>query len=123
MRFLEILVGACAAVSTVLAAPAGEATVSSGVRKRQSKFQWSGINESGAEFGSTAIPGQLNKDYIWPSKSTIDVSFDIVAWSGSAAATPPLMCMQTMVGKGFNIFRIPFMMCVVVAFCRLKRPG
>ena len=35
-------------------------------KKRVSKFQWFGVNESGAEFGNTAIPGQLGKDYIWP---------------------------------------------------------
>lgn len=80
MRFLEILLGA-AAVTSVLAAPAGETTLSaqSSSKKRQSKFQWSGINESGAEFGNTAIPGQLNKDYIWPAKSTIDVSSYVAA--------------------------------------------
>jgi endoglucanase len=35
-------------------------------KKRVSKFQWFGVNESGAEFRNTAIPGQFGKDYTWP---------------------------------------------------------
>lgn len=73
MRFLELLLGA-AAVTSVLAAPAQDAATSNTKQKRKSKFQFTGVNESGAEFGSGSIPGQLNKDYIWPAKSTIDVS-------------------------------------------------
>lgn len=73
MRFLEVLLGA-AAVSSVLAAPAHQdAATPTTKQKRKSKFQFTGVNESGGEFGNTAIPGQLNKDYIWPAKSTIDV--------------------------------------------------
>lgn len=38
-----------------------------GKKKRAlKKFTWFGVNESGAEFGNTAIPGQLNKDYTFP---------------------------------------------------------
>ncbi|CAG8950060.1 hypothetical protein HYFRA_00008292 [Hymenoscyphus fraxineus] len=65
-----------------VAAPSLEKT------KRAKKFQWFGVNESGAEFGNAALPGQLNKDYVWPPTSTID----------------------TLVGKGMNIFRVPIMM-------------
>lgn len=68
MRFLDLVLGA-AAVSTSLAAPAaGEAK-----RKRASKFEYVGVNESGAEFGNTALPGRLDKDYTWPVHSSIDV--------------------------------------------------
>ena len=72
MRLLEILLGAVA-VTSVLAAPAQDAATPATKQKRKSKFQFTGVNESGGEFGSGAIPGQLNKDYIWPAKSTIDV--------------------------------------------------
>lgn len=39
-------------------------------------FKYFGINEAGAEFGPQSLPGLLGKDYIWPSKSSIDVSVD-----------------------------------------------
>jgi endoglucanase len=42
------------------------AAPSVGEKKRAKKFQWFGVNESGAEFGNAALPGQLNKDYTWP---------------------------------------------------------
>ena len=57
MRFGHILIVA----STVVLAIAAPSMV-----KRASKFQWFGVNESGAEFGSGSIPGELGKDYIWP---------------------------------------------------------
>jgi len=81
MRFGNLIVAAGTVVLAV-AAPSTEKN------KRVSKFKWFGVNESGAEFGNTAIPGQLGKDYTWPVTSTID----------------------TLVGKGLNIFRIPIMM-------------
>jgi endoglucanase len=51
-------------------------------------FQWFGVNESGAEFGNTAIPGELGKDYTWPNTSAIEIPMK----------------------KGMNIFRIPILM-------------
>ena len=59
MRFGNLLVAASTAVLAV-AAPSVEK------KKRVSKFKFFGVNESGAEFGNTAIPGQLGKDYTWP---------------------------------------------------------
>ena len=59
MRFGNILVAASTVV-LALAAPSVH------IKKRASKFQWFGVNESGAEFGSGSIPGELGKDYIWP---------------------------------------------------------
>jgi endoglucanase len=59
MRFGSLLVAASTAVLAV-AAPSTEK------KKRVSKFRWFGVNESGAEFGDTAIPGQLGKNYTWP---------------------------------------------------------
>lgn len=52
------------------------------------KFDFFGVNESGAEFGSGVIPGALGTDYIFPDTSSIDF----------------------FVGKGFNFFRLPFLM-------------
>ncbi|KAK6505865.1 hypothetical protein TWF481_007755 [Arthrobotrys musiformis] len=36
------------------------------------KFEYIGVNESGAEFGENSIPGVLGTDYTWPSPSSID---------------------------------------------------
>ncbi|KAH6646702.1 glycoside hydrolase superfamily [Truncatella angustata] len=85
MKFIDLLLGATAVAAVVAAPTTGETSVH---KKRKSKFQFTGVNESGAEFGNTALPGQLNKDYTWPAHSTID----------------------TLVGKGMNIFRVPTMM-------------
>ncbi|KZP15293.1 glycoside hydrolase family 5 protein [Athelia psychrophila] len=54
----------------------------------RTKFKYFGVNESGAEFGNTAWPGVLNKDYTWPATTSIDY----------------------FVGKGFNTFRVCFLM-------------
>jgi endoglucanase len=51
-------------------------------------LKWVGANESGAEFGERNIPGTLGTDYIFPDTSAI----------------------QTLINKGMNIFRIPFLM-------------
>ncbi|KAH9481396.1 Endo-beta-1,4-glucanase B [Psilocybe cubensis] len=53
----------------------------------RTKFKFFGVSESGAEFGGTAWPGVLGKDYTWPSPSSIDY----------------------FVGQGFNTFRVPFL--------------
>ncbi|KAF8071917.1 endoglucanase [Lyophyllum atratum] len=50
------------------------------------KFKYFGVNQSGAEFGNTKIPGVLGTDYTWPATSSIDY----------------------FVGQGFNTFRVPF---------------
>ncbi|KAG8907724.1 hypothetical protein FRB99_002520 [Tulasnella sp. 403] len=52
------------------------------------KFQYFGVNESCAEFGNTKIPGVYNTDYTWPTTQSIDY----------------------FLGKGFNTFRIAFLM-------------
>ncbi|KAI0181997.1 glycoside hydrolase family 5 protein [Hypoxylon sp. FL1284] len=80
MRFVDVLVGA-AAVSGAVAVPTK-------TRKRADAFQFTGVSESGAEFGNTALPGQLDKDYTWPDQSAI----------------------STLIQKGFNTFRVPIMM-------------
>lgn len=51
MRFVDLLVGA-AAISGALAVPTK-------TRKRADAFQFTGVSESGAEFGNLALPGQL----------------------------------------------------------------
>ncbi|RXW25592.1 hypothetical protein EST38_g213 [Candolleomyces aberdarensis] len=50
------------------------------------KFQFFGVNQSGAEFGENVIPGVLGTHYTWPSPSSIDY----------------------FTNQGFNTFRIPF---------------
>lgn len=71
MRFLNVLLGATAVTSAVAAPTTSSDTA---VAKRKSKFLFTGVNESGAEFGSGNLPGTLGKDYTWPVHSTIDVS-------------------------------------------------
>lgn len=51
-------------------------------------LEFLGINESGAEFGNNKIPGVLGTDYTWPDTASI----------------------KTLMDKGMNIFRIPFLM-------------
>ena len=65
MKFLNILLGVAAAGSA-LAAPTCDAPTSTTK------------NKSGAEFGKDSLPGQLNRHYIWPAKSSIDVSLPVV---------------------------------------------
>lgn len=84
MKFYEVLTGA-ATVTGALAAAVNPIPKNA---KRQSGFQFTGVNQAGAEFGNTALPGQLNKDFVWPSTSAID----------------------TLLGTGMNTFRVPFMM-------------
>jgi len=69
--------------STTSSAPASSACPSA-----RTKFKLFGVNESGAEFGNTVVPGVLGTDYTWPSPSSIDY----------------------FTSNGFNAFRIPFLM-------------
>jgi len=57
--------------------------------KRKSKFQFTGVNESGAEFGNKNLPGQLGKDYTWPAKSAIDVGLYLQTAPGARLTTRP----------------------------------
>ncbi|KAG8941714.1 hypothetical protein FRC03_004169, partial [Tulasnella sp. 419] len=52
------------------------------------KFKYYGVNQSCAEFGSSTIPGVLGTHYTWPTTDSIDF----------------------FLGKGFNTFRIAFLM-------------
>jgi endoglucanase len=36
-------------------------------------LRWLGVDESGAEFGQTSIPGTYGKDFIFPATSSLDV--------------------------------------------------
>ncbi|KAG6813402.1 hypothetical protein H0H92_011380 [Tricholoma furcatifolium] len=76
------------ATSTSSAPPASSSTNSAGCASPMTLFQHFGVNESGAEFGSSAIPGALGTDYTYPSPSSIDYFVDL----------------------GFNTFRLPFLM-------------
>ncbi|KAK2731113.1 extracellular endoglucanase [Colletotrichum kahawae] len=67
MKFSNLALGA-ASVASVLAAPVD----GSAKTKRAGKFTFTGVNESGGEFGQANLPGQLGKDYTWPNKTAID---------------------------------------------------
>lgn len=61
MRFVSSFVIACT-VALAVAAPV----------KRAKKFQFWGVNASGAEFGKQNLPGKLGTDYTWPTTASID---------------------------------------------------
>lgn len=56
--------------------------------KGAGKFTFFGVNESGAEFAEKKLPGTLGTDYAWPSTASIG----------------------TLMDKGMNTFRIPFLL-------------
>jgi endoglucanase len=76
MKLCNIVLGAAAAASALAAPAADVPTPTAKTGKRSSKFKFVGANESGAEFGNKALPGQLGKDYTWPVRSSIDVCKD-----------------------------------------------
>lgn len=84
------LILAASAAGLASAYPRGRPVVpaSRSLQKRASSFTWVGVNESGAEFGESNLPGTLGTDYTWPDTSKIQVLRD----------------------AGMNIFRIPFLM-------------
>ncbi|EFX05328.1 extracellular endoglucanase [Grosmannia clavigera kw1407] len=88
MHLLEQLLGVLA-VSLTLPLPTSAMLMhSESEQKRNSSFRFTGVSESGAEFGSGKIPGTVNTDYVWPVSSSID----------------------TLMEKGFNTFRVPILM-------------
>ncbi|PGH13900.1 hypothetical protein AJ80_06169 [Polytolypa hystricis UAMH7299] len=82
---LNALLVAATAGSLALASPARQ---SKGITKRQNKLQWFGVNESVAEFGQGSYPGEKDEHYRWPDLTTI----------------------QTLQGRGMNVFRVAFSM-------------
>ncbi|KAI0322574.1 putative cellulase precursor [Amylostereum chailletii] len=77
--------------ATVAETPSGTLTAAKAAASCDgslTKFTYFGVSESGAEFGNTAIPGVLGKDYTFPSPSSIDF----------------------FINAGFNTFRIPFLL-------------
>jgi endoglucanase len=80
--------GGNVATSSVAASATSSAAVTTSTSSSSGGLQWLGVNESGAEFGTTNIPGTLGTDYTWPNTSAIQIMMD----------------------KGMNIFRIPFLM-------------
>lgn len=66
MKFISIIVAAGTAALAVAAPSKRQA--------KSSKLQFWGVNESGAEFGQTNLPGVYNKDYTWYDLNSIDVS-------------------------------------------------
>jgi endoglucanase len=86
MKLSDLLLGA----TTVTAGLAATVTApTTPIKKRQgASFQFTGINQAGAEFGQANLPGQLDKDYTWPATSAID----------------------TLLATGMNTIRVPTMM-------------
>lgn len=87
--FVAVLFSSCHAA--ILPSCTSNETVSSSAGTCSgdlAKFEYFGVNESGAEFGSDNIPGVLGTDYIFPSESSIDYFVDL----------------------GFNFFRLPFLL-------------
>ena len=74
--------------SLALAAFSLGLAVASPVEKRVARFKWAGVSQSGAEFGSGNYPGVLGTDYTWPDPIAV----------------------STLLGQGFNAFRIAFAM-------------
>jgi endoglucanase len=75
-------------VTTTATTTATAPTSTSGTCANRTKFKYFGVNQSGAEFGSGIWPGTWGKDFTFPAPSSIDY----------------------FVGKGFNFFRVTFMM-------------
>ncbi|KAH8831799.1 endoglucanase [Flagelloscypha sp. PMI_526] len=86
---IPVVLGAALAPSstqTVSSPSSSSATSSAPAATCGASFTYTGVNESGAEFGNQNIPGVLGTDYTWPSPSSIDF----------------------FVEQGMNTFRIPF---------------
>ena len=82
MKLLNLCTG-LAAVGAVNAAPAQDSPLN-----KRAGFQFTGVNVAGGEFGNMNLPGQLNKDFVWPDKAALD----------------------TLQRDGINTFRVAFMM-------------
>jgi endoglucanase len=82
MHFASLLLAAGSA-TVVLSQPLARIS-----QRVAGKLQFVGINESGPEFGEGNIPGRLGTDYTWP-----DLDF-----------------IGTFVNKGYNSFRVNFLM-------------
>ncbi|KAI5118104.1 hypothetical protein M0805_005211 [Coniferiporia weirii] len=64
--------GATSTVTTPTSTVSSSGSTSSGTTcPNRIKFKFFGVNESGAEFGNTVIPGTLGTNYAWPSPSSI----------------------------------------------------
>lgn len=85
MHFPSLLLAAGSA-SVVLSQPLTR--LSQRAASSSGKLQFVGVNESGPEFGESNIPGKLGTDYTWPDLDSIG----------------------TFVNKGYNSFRVNFLM-------------
>ncbi|KAL7276380.1 hypothetical protein RUND412_000617 [Rhizina undulata] len=68
---------ALAAAATTAAAATSTSAYSSNCTGTLTKFTYYGVNEAGAEFGNSNIPGTLGTDYIWPTTDSIDYFMDL----------------------------------------------
>ncbi|KAJ5215917.1 uncharacterized protein N7498_002324 [Penicillium cinerascens] len=91
MKFTNVVL-ATSAASMTCAYPKGREVIpakrSAAAELSATGFTWVGVNESGAEFDPSNIPGTLGKDYTWPDTSKI----------------------QVLRNKGMNVFRVAFLM-------------
>ncbi|RMX97859.1 hypothetical protein D0868_10426 [Hortaea werneckii] len=95
------------AVGNALAAPAPESSLD----KRAGNFKFFGVNEAGPEFGnqnlpdyllnSIALEGVYNKDYVFPTLSTI---------LRTRSGINTIEQYDTFISKGFNTFRLNIQM-------------
>ncbi|KAL3435128.1 glycoside hydrolase superfamily [Aspergillus tetrazonus] len=75
-------------VNTLLVAVAAGTAMAAPQLKKRAGFTFFGVTEAGAEFGEQNIPGVWGTDYTFPDTESI----------------------TTLISKGFNTFRIPFLM-------------
>lgn len=92
--------------TTPAASKTASSTTSSAAAASATGFKWIGVDESGAEFGTGKYPGTWGVDFIFPDNSSIQVFQPLVA----SRCWAYLTLEQTLIGQGFNIFRVPFMM-------------
>ncbi|KAJ6513190.1 endoglucanase [Mycena sanguinolenta] len=86
--YSQCLPGTATTTTSSIATTTSTAPPTSSSCANRTKFKFFGVNESGAEFGNTVIPGTWGTDFTFPAPSSIDY----------------------FVGQGFNFFRVPFLM-------------
>jgi len=64
-----LALAALAAIGSAYAVPTATDTSTAALScpSARTRFKYFGVNESGAEFGETKVPGVLGTDYTWPA--------------------------------------------------------
>ncbi|KAF8206367.1 glycoside hydrolase superfamily [Mycena galopus ATCC 62051] len=84
--YSQCLPGTATTTTTSVGTTTSTAPPTSSGCANRTKFKYFGVNQSGAEFGNTVIPGTWNKDFIFPAPR------------------------YYFVNQGFNFFRVTFLM-------------